>query len=64
MRGRPKKPPGDTRKTFFQIRVTDEEREIIKQAAEAKSLDASAWARSELLSLARKILASERRRGE
>ena len=55
MRGRPKKAAGETRKLLFQIRVTAEEREMIAQAAAAKSLDASAWARSELLSLAKKI---------
>ena len=59
MRGRPKKPPGESRKTFFQIRMTEEERDTLKRAAEARSLDASAWARSELLALARKILAKQ-----
>lgn len=59
MRGRPKKPEGEARKRLFQIRVTDEERAVIEEAATAKSLDASAWARSELLALARKILAGK-----
>lgn len=59
MRGRPKKPPGEARKHLFQIRVSAEERAIIEQAAVAKSLDASAWARSELLALARKVLAKQ-----
>lgn len=61
MRGRPKKPPGETRKHLFQIRVTAEERAIIEQAATARSLDASAWARSELLALARKIAAKQKK---
>ena len=55
MRGRPKKPPGEARKILFQIRMTAEERELVERAAVAKSLDASAWARSELIALARKI---------
>lgn len=59
MRGRPKKPPGEARKLLFQIRMTEEERAVIEQAATAKSLDASAWARSELLDLARKIIAKK-----
>ena len=59
MRGRPKKPPGEARKTLFQIRMTAEERELVERAAVAKSLDASAWARSELLSLARKLTKKE-----
>lgn len=59
MRGRPKKPPGEARGKLFQIRVTEEERTLIEQAANVKSLDASAWARSELLSLARKVIAKK-----
>ena len=35
--------------------MTAEERELVERAAVAKSLDASAWARSELIALARKI---------
>lgn len=57
MRGRPKKPAGEARTHLFQIRVSADERAIIEQAAVAKSLDASAWARSELLSTARKVIA-------
>ena len=53
--GRPKKPIGAARGNILRIRLTDEERKLIDAAAEAKSLDSSAWARSELLSLARKI---------
>ena len=59
MRGRPKKSPGETRGKLFQIRVTEEERALIEQAANTLSLDASAWARSELLKLARKIIAKQ-----
>jgi len=50
---RPKKPPGEVRENVLRIRLTDDERELIDAAARAKSLDSSAWARSELLALAR-----------
>jgi uncharacterized protein (DUF1778 family) len=56
MRGRPKKPAGETRKRLFQIRVTEEERAVVEQAAVAKGLDASAWARSTLMEQAKAVL--------
>ena len=61
MRGRPKKAPGEARKILFQIRLTAEERELIERAATAKSLDASAWARSELIALAREAIDKQSR---
>jgi uncharacterized protein (DUF1778 family) len=53
---RPKKPKGEAKAKLFQIRVTEEERQLFAEAAKAKSLDASSWARSELLALARRII--------
>lgn len=40
----------------LRIRLTEEERKVIDAAAQVKSLDSSAWARSELLALAKKLL--------
>jgi uncharacterized protein (DUF1778 family) len=51
---RPKKPPGEARDTFLRIRLTEDERKALDAAAKARSLDTSAWARSELLMLAKK----------
>lgn len=49
---RPKKPAGEVRENVLRIRLTDEERKALDEAAKAKHLDTSAWARSELLTLA------------
>lgn len=53
---RPKKPPGEAKSKFIRLRVTDEERETLAKAAKVKNLETSTWARSELLSLAKKLL--------
>jgi hypothetical protein len=49
MAGRPKKDRGARRATDVRIRVTGDERERFRKAAEAKGLDFSAWARMVLL---------------
>jgi uncharacterized protein (DUF1778 family) len=36
--------------------MTQEERKLLEQAAKAKSLQLSSWVRSEMVSLAKKIL--------
>lgn len=51
---RPKKPEGEVRENVLRIRLTDAERAVIDAAAQDKSLDSSTWARSELLTLARR----------
>lgn len=51
---RPKKPVDDVRENVLRIRLTDEERKLLDEAASAKTLDTSTWARSELLAIARK----------
>lgn len=50
---RPKKQPGEVRENVLRIRLTEEERKELDDAAQVKALDTSAWARSELLLLAR-----------
>lgn len=52
---RPKKPAGEVRENVLRIRLTDEERKTLDEAAQAKHLDTSAWARSELLALAERV---------
>jgi hypothetical protein len=54
-----KKPPGEARDSVLQVRLTAVERELLDRAAQAKSLDTSAWVRSEVLALARQLLRAE-----
>ena len=51
---RPKKPTGDARDNVLRIRLTEAERKALDAMAEAKHLDTSTWARSELLGLGAK----------
>lgn len=55
MAGRPKKPESEVRSDTLRIRLTLDERAQLNAAASLKSLDTSAWARSELLALAEKM---------
>ena len=56
MKGRPKKDASERRENFLRIRLTDSERAALDEAAQSKSLDTSAWARTLLLDLAKKHL--------
>ena len=47
---------GAKRVSTSRIRMTEEERRLLDDAARVKSLQLSSWARSELLALARKVL--------
>jgi uncharacterized protein (DUF1778 family) len=60
MAGRPKKPKAASKTYMLRIRMTEEERALLDQAANARSLQLSSWARSELLALARKLLGGKR----
>lgn len=55
-RGRPKKAPGESRDAILQVRLTGEERKMLDDAARMKSLDTSAWVRTEVLAIARRQL--------
>jgi uncharacterized protein (DUF1778 family) len=58
MAGKPKDP--DRRKTFMlRIRMTEADRELLEQAAATRSLETSTWARSELVALAKRVLAKQ-----
>jgi len=56
MAGRPKKPEAEVKTYMLRVRMTEEERLLLEQAATVKSLQLSSWARSELLALARKTV--------
>ena len=58
MPGRPKKTKADAKTYMLRIRMTEEERALLEEAAKVRSLDTSTWARSELVMLARAVLAS------
>lgn len=55
MAGRPKKPETKTMSYMLRIRMTEQDRQLLEQAAQSKSLELSTWARSELVLLARKL---------
>lgn len=61
MAGRRKKPDDESKSYTLRIRMTESERELLEQAAKARSLETSTWARSELVQLARQI---EKKAGE
>jgi uncharacterized protein (DUF1778 family) len=56
MSGRPKKAKPDSKTYMLRIRMTEDDRALIDAAAKSKSLEASTWARSELVSLAKKMI--------
>jgi uncharacterized protein (DUF1778 family) len=53
---RPKKPEGESKVYMLRIRMTEEERKLMEEAAKSKSLETSTWARSELVALAKKTI--------
>jgi uncharacterized protein (DUF1778 family) len=53
---RPKKQTDEVRTNILRIRLTADERRVLDEAARARSLDTSAWARSALLELSRRML--------
>jgi uncharacterized protein (DUF1778 family) len=46
---------------MLRVRLTREEPDLLEQAARVKSLQVSSWVRSEMLALARRILAGKSR---
>lgn len=56
MAGRPKKPAGEAKSNVLRIRLAEADRRILDRAAQVKSLDTSAWARSELMALAKRLI--------
>jgi uncharacterized protein (DUF1778 family) len=56
MRGRPPKLKSDRRTNQLHILLTEDERQTLDKAARLNAMDLSAWARSELLALAKKAI--------
>jgi uncharacterized protein (DUF1778 family) len=56
MRGRPKKPESEVKSFMLRVRLTEDERTLMGEAAKTKNLDLSTWAREELVKLAKRAL--------
>jgi uncharacterized protein (DUF1778 family) len=61
MKGRPKKEDTKRKKITFRFRLTEDERSLLDRAAETRSLDASAWVRSEMVAMAKKIVGEQKK---
>jgi uncharacterized protein (DUF1778 family) len=59
MAGRHTKPEGEAKDAVLRIRMTAADRQLLNEAAKSKSLETSSWARSELVALAKKLLAKK-----
>jgi len=55
-RGRPKKPVGESKKQFLQVRLLDSERDGFAEAARLAGIPLSTWVRERLRVVARKEL--------
>jgi uncharacterized protein (DUF1778 family) len=61
MKGRPKKLEAEVKGYMLRVRMTREEKDMLEEAAKVKSLQLSSWVRSEMLALARRLLAGKSR---
>ena len=59
--GRPKKPDDERMDAELRIRMTNEDRLALDEAASAIGQETSTWARAELLSLAKKLRAKKQK---
>jgi uncharacterized protein (DUF1778 family) len=59
MAGRHKKPEPEAKTYMLRIRMTEQDRRLLEEAAKSRSLETSTWARSELVALAKKLLQSK-----
>jgi uncharacterized protein (DUF1778 family) len=57
MPGRHKKPESEAKSYMLRIRMTEADRALLEEAAKSRSLETSTWARTELVALAKRILA-------
>lgn len=57
--GRPALPPAEVRKALIGVRVREDERDLIRRAAEAEGKSTSDWAREILLREARRRAAGK-----
>jgi len=56
---RPKKATSEKKTYMLRVRLSQGEQGLLERAAKVKSLQLSSWVRSEMLSLARKIVAEK-----
>jgi hypothetical protein len=59
MADRNKKPESEAKSYMLRIRMTKAERALLEEVARSKSLGISTWARSELVTLAKKVIKQE-----
>jgi uncharacterized protein (DUF1778 family) len=59
MAGRKKKPESESKSYMLRIRMTEKERDLLEEAAKSKSLETSTWVRSEIVALAKRIIAKK-----
>jgi uncharacterized protein (DUF1778 family) len=60
MAGKPKD-PAKVKKYMLRVRMTEDERRLVDEAARLKSLETSTWVRVEIVAVARKVLARQSR---
>jgi uncharacterized protein (DUF1778 family) len=60
MAGRHKKSESEAKSYMLRIRMTEAERRLLEEAAKSRSLETSTWARSELVTLAKRLLSDDR----
>ncbi len=61
MAGKPKKPE-DVKTFMLRVRMTPDEHALLEEAAKTLSLGVSPWVRSEMVKLARRVLAGQKAR--
>ena len=57
MKGRPRKPDDERKAYMLRVRMSQEERALLEEAAKLRSLELSSFVRSEMLALSRRLLA-------
>jgi uncharacterized protein (DUF1778 family) len=62
--GRPKNSDDRARHRIIPVRMNAEEHALLVRAAQARGLQLSPWLRSEMLTLAKKILSEQERKAE
>jgi uncharacterized protein (DUF1778 family) len=61
MAGRPKKQASQTKSYTLRIRMTQDQRALLEEAAQTRGLETSTWARSELIALAQELAQTKER---
>ena len=61
MKGRPPKKEDERKSYMLRVRMTQEERRLLEEAAKLRSLELSSFVRSEMLTLSRRLLTGKSR---